>query len=257
MIGKFLILFKRLFKANDVKGKISPEIFLSIKKLQDKIDIKFTSYNYYVKALTHRSYLEINHELSKSNERLEFLGDSVLNMIVAKYLFFTFNNSDEGFLTKSRSACVNRDRLAAAARNLGLQDYVLYNQKYLRGSEDGFSTILADTLEALIGAIYLDHGIPKVEKFVIDFVIQPFEEDEAFLSDHNYKGKLLEYTHAKKLATPKYILVSSDGPSHKKEFVVNVVVGDEIIGIGHGKNKKSAEQNASKDALQKLGIVDF
>jgi len=223
--------------------------------LQTDLGIKIRNYGFYIKALTHRSFLELHPELLKSNERLEFLGDSILNMIVGKYLFEHFQEESEGFLTKTRASLVNRESLSAAGEEINLQKYLLYNEKYLRGSYDGLQTILADGMEALIGAIFLDSGLKCVEKFVIAYIIRPSEENDTLLIDTNYKGQLLEIAHAQKLPLPRYDLIKEEGPDHKKEFTIEVYLGSNSMGVGLGKSKKSAEQEASKIALQKLKII--
>jgi len=250
LLRKFL---NWLFK----KRKLSDEelqnlITQNIKALEQRIGFPIYNQNYYIKALTHRSYLELYPELIKSNERLEYLGDSVLNMIVGQFLFEAYDEEGEGFLTKARAALVNRNRLAKAAEDLNLEKFLLYNHKYLRNSDDGLQTILADALEALIGAIYLDKGLEQAQKFVAKWIIEPYEEDERFLIDTNYKGQLLELAHANKYESPRYILKNVEGPDHKKEFTVDVYIGDKYLGTGKGKSKKVAEQNASQKALEFL-----
>lgn len=243
---RFLFLKK---KFNEGIDKNFLKNFIGLQKL---IGFKISNPNLYLKALTHRSYLEVNPTLTKSNERLEFFGDSVLNMVVAKFLLKKFPKKNEGFLTKVRAAIVNRYHLSKSAEELGLDKLILFNDKYLRGSKDGFQTIMADALEALIAAIYLDKGIKKTEKFIHKKIIKSFEFEKEFLIDKNYKGQLLEYTHAKKLPIPYYKVVNEEGPSHSKKFNIQVFIGDEIYGEGSGKNKKVAEQEASRMALQKF-----
>ena len=222
--------------------------------LHTDLGIKIRNYGYFIKALTHRSFLELHPELIKSNERLEFLGDSILNMIVGKYLFEHFQDESEGFLTKTRASLVNRENLSSVSEEINLQKYILYNEKYLRGSYDGLQTILADGLEALIGAIFLDRGLDDAERFVIEYIIKPSDDNHSFLIDTNYKGQLLEIAHAQKLPLPRYDLIKEEGPDHKKEFTIEVYLGYDLMGAGHGKSKKSAEQEASKIALQKLKV---
>lgn len=253
MFGKLL---DRFFFFRRRKNFIDPELRNRFQKnytILKKI-LGFTPRNkfYFIKALTHSSYLELYPELSKSNQRLEFLGDSVLSMIVANYLFENFTNEEEGFLTKTRAALVNREHLYLTAQEIGLNNIILYNEKYLRDSMEGMQTIFADGLEAMIGAIYLDQGLSKTKKFVIERIIKPYEVDQNFLVDTNYKGQLLEYAHSKKLHQPRYIIRSEEGPPHKKEFIIDVFFGDELFGTGNGRNKKTAEQEASNNALQKL-----
>lgn len=251
LLDRFVNLFLRKNKSNDT----NTAILKHLESLQTLLGFRVINNNYYIKALTHRSYLEINPELLKSNERLEFLGDSVLNMIVGQYLFENYEDEGEGFLTKARSSLVNRDRLYAAADKLQLKGMILYNQKYLGDFEDGLQTILADSVEALIGAIYIDKGLKEAARFVLKWLVYPYEEDESFLIDTNYKGQLLEFTHAKRIETPRYVLKNVEGPDHKKEFTVEVFIGNELMGVGKGKNKKTAEQNASMAALSKLKVI--
>jgi ribonuclease III len=250
-------LFKKILSWLFRKRKLSNEelrnlISQNLKILESRIGFQIHNKAYYIKALTHRSYLELYPELKKSNERLEFLGDSVLNMLVGQFLFETYENEGEGFLTKARAALVNRNRLAKTAEELNLEKFLMYNHKYLRDSIDGLQTILADATEALIGAIYLDKGLEQAKKFVDRWVIEPYEEGEKFLIDTNFKGQLLELAHANKLESPKYILKNVEGPDHKKEFTVDVFIGDKYLGTGKGKSKKIAEQNASQQALEFL-----
>ncbi len=240
---------RRKFSTDNNLNKIIKKNLVS---LQSSLSISIKNPNYYIKALTHSSFLDLHPELIKSNERLEFLGDSVLSMIVGKYLFENYPDEEEGFLTKSRSSLVNRERLAEAAEEFGLQNIILYNQRYLRDSIEGVQTILADSLEAIIGAIYLDQGLNRVEQFIISKLINPLEGDDSFLVDTNYKGQLLELSHSNKMPPPRYNVVKEDGPPHNKEFTIEVFIADELMGVGFGKNKKSAEQQASRQALQKL-----
>ncbi|MEW6195889.1 MAG: ribonuclease III [Bacteroidota bacterium] len=256
MLSLIFERLKKLFKNKKISSTLfRDEILITLNTLQKILDFQISNPTLYVKALTHRSYLEINPELGKSNERLEFLGDSVLNMIVANYLFVNYDEEGEGFLTKARSALVNRERLFIAAEKLALENIILYNQRYLGDSKEGLQTVLADTVEALIGAIYLDKGLEIAEKFVLKWLVLPYEEDESFLIDTNYKGQLLEYAHAKKMELPVYKVIKIDGPEHKREFTIEVYVGDKMLGIGKGKNKKSAEQNASKIAINNLKTI--
>ena len=256
MFGKLL---DRFFFFRRRKYFIDPELRTRFRKnytILKKI-LGFTPRNksYFIKALTHSSYRELYPQLFKNNERLEFLGDSVLSMIVASHLFENYTNEEEGFLTKSRAALVNREHLYLTAQEIGLNNIILYNEKYLRDSMEGMQTIFADGLEALIGAIYLDQGLNKTKEFVIERIIKPYEVDQNFLIDTNYKGQLLEFAHSKKLQSPRYIVRSEEGPPHRKEFIVDVFLGNELLGTGNGKNKKTAEQEASNNALQKLKNV--
>lgn len=249
----FVSLIKKLFKRRNTEIEVtSEEIGIKIDALEKVLNFEISSKSFYIKALTHRSYLEIYPDLEKSNERLEFLGDSVLNMVVAKYLFEKYKEEGEGYLTKARANLVNRDNLFKAAESLGLINFILFNRKYLKDSKEGFKTILADAFEALVGAIFLDKGIGQAETFINKWIINPARSNQEFLIDTNFKGQLLEYTHANKLEVPRYVLQKEEGPEHNKEFTIEVHIGDRLMGVGKGFNKKSAEQEASKIALENL-----
>lgn len=206
--------------------------------------------SYFIKALTHRSYLETTTENIKSNERLEFLGDAILGKITAEYLFQNYLEENEGFLTKSRAHLVNKETLETAAFNLKLEDYIFYNKRYLKFEKNNIGNIMADALEALIAAIYLEFGIETAKKFVLTYIINPNIEEGLINFDNNYKGQLLEYAHFKKLSQPVYEIIEQNGPQHDKIFTIKVSLNDEIYGIGKGHNKKSAEQEAAKNALE-------
>jgi len=206
----------------------------------------------FLEALAHRSYVETFHDIPKSNERLEFLGDSILGFIVGKFLFENFPGENEGFLTKYRSYFVNKNALAKTAREMELENLVLYNKRFIKPDSEGLNTVLADCLEALTAAVYFDAGMEKTEEFVRRWIIDPhFDQTKNFV-DTNYKGQLLEYSHAHKIAPPVYKILKEEGPAHKKKYVVQVKVGDKILGTGEGNNKKNAEQSAAKEAFLKL-----
>ncbi|MDA3860583.1 MAG: ribonuclease III [Melioribacteraceae bacterium] len=248
-------LFNKLFLFFSKKSeseKVSDFEREKLNKLSEKLKLHFNNPLLYAKGLTHRSYLEKNTVLNKSNERLEFLGDAVLGVIVAEILFAKFPDEDEGFLTKARSHIVDKKALIESATRLGLKKYLLYDHRFIKDTEEGIKTILSDCMEALIGAIYIDQGIQEAEKFVIKWVVKPNLESGNYQVDKNYKGQLLELTHLKKLPPPEYLLVSSDGPDHNKEFIIVVQIDETKYGIGRGRNKKGAEQEAAKRTLLSL-----
>jgi len=252
LLKSFFENLKKIFNRRIISNTIPAEILSKIESLQEKLGFNIEDRAYFVKAITHRSYLEINPGLEKSNERLEFLGDAVLNMIVGAYLFENYVEEEEGFLTKARSSLVNRERLYMTAENLGLKNYLMYNHRYIGDSFEGLKTILADSLEAIIGAIYIDKGLQEAEKFVLNNIVYPYEEDESFLVDKNFKGQLLEFTHSKKMDPPRYVVTKMEGPEHKREFTIEVHIGDLLYGTGMGRSKKSAEQEASRQAISSL-----
>ncbi|GBD87440.1 ribonuclease 3 [bacterium BMS3Abin03] len=224
----------------------------NIRKLRSVLNINITDKTLYTRALIHRSFLEINDNIELSNERLEFLGDSVLSLTVAEFLFKNFPEEDEGFLTKIRAKFVNRDSLGEAAESIGLGDFILIGNNLTRSFIKNSKTVLSDTFEALIGAIYLDQGLKECKKFVYRIVIEPNMRNDEYLIDENYKSQLLEYAQANKFQIPTYKVVNEEGPQHNRIFTVIVLMGDESMGAGKGKTKKTAEQNAARVALRKL-----
>ena len=223
-----------------------------LKKLKKLLKVPIQNKSFYAKALIHRSYLEHDNFYGVSNERLEFLGDSVLSLAVAEYLFKNFPDEDEGFLTKVRAKFVNRNSLGDAAKSIGIGDMILIGSNLSRNFIKNSNTVLSDTLEAIIGAIYLDLGLEASKKFVGRVIIKPKMENDAYLEDKNYKSQLLEFAQANKMPIPVYQTINEEGPQHNRIFTVKVSIGSNATGTGKGKNKKSAEQNAAKAALHQL-----
>lgn len=251
----FRKLSSLFFKKKDYSNKflIDDQQRKKIREIEKKLDISIRLPHYYIKALTHKSFPEQNAGyFKKSNERLEFLGDSILGMIVAKFLFKKYPSATEGFLTKTRSQLVNKEALVIAAERLKMKDLVSYNEKFVNGSVEGLHTIIADAVEALIGAIYIDQGLKTTERIISKWILKPRFSDDTATLDNNYKGQLLELTHARKLGEPIYKIIGQEGPEHQKKFTVEVFIAGEARGTGIGHNKKSAEQQASKSALAKL-----
>jgi ribonuclease-3 len=232
-----------------IKKFLSPQKFLELQKI---LNIRIKNKSHYIQALMHRSFLEELEEEDLSNERLEFLGDSVLSLVVAEYLFETFPEEDEGFMTKIRARLVNRVALSNAAENIGLENFILIDQNLSNTFAKASKTVLSDALEAIIGAIYLDNGLNVSREFIHRVLIEPTTKEDDYLIDENYKSQLLEFAQANKLEVPNYIVIKEEGPQHDRIFTIKVLVGDEYFGIGEGKNKKAAEQNAAKSALEKI-----
>lgn len=228
---------------------LNADKFLELEKI---IGISIKNKSYYIQALMHRSFLEELDSEDISNERMEFLGDSVLSLIVAEYLFENFPNEDEGFLTKTRAKLVNRFALSDSAESMGLAKFILINQNLSNSFSKASKTVLSDAFEAIIGAIYLDNDLNVARKFIHKVLIDPLIKDGEYLKDENYKSQLLEYAQANKLETPNYVVVKEEGPQHDRIFTIKVTAGKEISGTGTGRNKKSAEQNAAKCALDQI-----
>ncbi|MCX6149949.1 MAG: ribonuclease III [Ignavibacteriales bacterium] len=253
MNTRLLNLLKKIISSKKFKFSEYPENFSDIlleklSLLEKLLGYKIKDPTFYIKALTHRSYNEFTDFNLRSNERLEYLGDSVLSLLIAEYLFKKFPKEDEGFLTKTRSKLVNRNALAKAAERINLLDYMLVSNSFLSIS-NGVATIVSNAIEALIGAIYIDAGIDAARKFIELVIIKPGTEDNGIMEDKNFKSQLLEYTQANRLENPYYKIVKEDGPNHAKVFTVEVYVDNNCLGSGTGKNKKEAEQNAAKLAL--------
>jgi len=252
-------LFSRLLKyfgfreesnnSHQVNKILTP---LKFSELEELIGFPIKEKSHYIQALMHRSFLEELDDDDISNERLEFLGDSVLSLVVAEYLFENFPKENEGFLTKIRAKLVNRFALSDAAEEIGLANFILINQNLTNTFARASKTVLSDAFEAIIGAIYLDHGLEISKKFIYKVLIDPITKDGDYLIDENYKSQLLEFAQANKIEVPNYIVIEEEGPQHDRVFTVKVNVGEEYFGIGKGKNKKSAEQNAAKATLEKI-----
>lgn len=255
--ARFLEIFK-----TQKKDRTQPEILKSFphekfKTLESIIGSSTDNKQIYLEALIHRSYLEEDEQLNSSNERLEFLGDSVLNLVIGEYLFNNFPNEEEGFLTKVRAKLVNRNALSFIAEQLRLGDLLILSTNVPKSVAQSSKSILADALEALIGALYLDKGLETCKKFVQKNILEPALKNGEYLIDENYKSQLLEYAQANKLDTPVYQIISEEGPHHNKTFTAEVILEGKIFGNGRGKSKKEAEQNAARVALGRLETSEF
>jgi ribonuclease-3 len=219
--------------------------------LEDVIGIKFNNPALLQQAMVHRSYLNESKEFPESNERLEFLGDSVLSILTTEFLYKKFPKLTEGQLTNARSVLVRGKTLAAVARDLGLGKYLLMSRGERDTGGENNSAILADAVEALIGATYLDQGLDVARSFLQKFLYnRNFEAPD-------YKSEAQKQAQAKLKTSPKYKVISSFGPDHDKTFVVDIYLKDEIYGQGKGKSKQEAEQAAAKIALEKLNSIKY
>jgi ribonuclease-3 len=202
-------------------------------------------------ALTHRSWVNEHSHIRESNERLEFLGDAVLEFVVSKELFSRFPDKEEGYLTALRANLVNTVNLSQVAGklNLGISLFLSKGEEETGGRTN--QSILADTVEAIIGGLYIDSGLEKAEKFIYEHLLNDIDKKlEEPLKDA--KSRLQEYVQARGFQAPKYQLVSEAGPDHYKIFTLEVVVEGESWGKGTGKNKSEAAQNAATKALERI-----
>jgi len=231
------------------------ELPVDFERLQEQIGYSIRDRSLFYRALLHRSYLQYSQTKDlKSNERMEFLGDSVLNLVVGEYLYHNFPEATEGELTKFRARLVNRKALALYAREIDLWNFILMSAGAAQTLGKGSDSILADTYEALIAAVYLDGGYWESRRFVERQVLAAVQKGLLDIMDENYKSMLLEYSQAQGMGLPRYNLIKEEGPDHDRSFTVEVVVGKKALGTGVGKNKKAAEQHAAARALRRIGM---
>jgi ribonuclease III len=219
--------------------------------LEEALGIHFQNPDLLHMALTHRSYIyETAGAGLSSNERLEFLGDSILAFISADYLYHTFPELNEGELSDLRAALVRGETLANFARAIKLGNFLLMGK-----GEQGSQRVLASAFEAVLGAIYLDQGLEAVQRFLMPR-LEPLAHHivaKRLFKDH--KSLFQELAQAHDGITPSYRLVSQEGPSHKREFTVEVLLGEQVAGRGQGRNKQAAEQEAARKALSSRGWI--
>ncbi|WP_263786496.1 ribonuclease III [Salinibacter grassmerensis] len=209
--------------------------------------------SHYRRALTHRSLLRVHPERTfESNERLEFLGDALLDVFVGEVLYERFPEKDEGALTRLRARLVSERPLATYARHLGLGPHLLMSENAAEGNGRDNPSILADAFEAFVGAIYLDLGYAAARGFVQDQVLAPIDLQDVATRDENYKSQLLEHLQARGRPQPTYHVVQEKGPSHDKTFTVEVRIGDTAHEQGTAGSKQDAEQQAARRTLNEI-----
>jgi len=221
-----------------------------IEQLERQIGVEFKDKNLLIQAMTHSSYAnEKKLEKYQSNERLEFLGDAVLEMVISEFLFLNSPKLAEGELTKTRASLVCEPALSHCARGLELGDYLYLGKGEESTGGRSRDSIISDSLEALIGAIYLDGGWMKAKEFVEKYVLKDLENKRLF---YDSKTVLQEMTQAYTEERISYQLVGEEGPDHEKIFTAQVKLGKKVLGSGRGKTKKSAEQEAAYHAIKAL-----
>jgi len=207
----------------------------------------------YLKALRHRSLVaEKNMAATESYEQLEFIGDAVLDLVVSEIIYEMYPDAGEGMLTQLRSRLVKGEMLARLARNIHLMEYIELGERVKNQGVEQSKSVLADAFEALVGAVFQDHGYNACRDFVVKLYKENVDFDELITLSDNYKSILLEMVQAKKMPAPIYRIVKEAGPGHEKIFDVEVRVNDKVMGTGSGKNKKKAEQAAARSALNIL-----
>lgn len=229
---------------------------IDLEKLQDRLGHSFENQELLVRALVHRSFAYENQDLRADNETLEFLGDSVLGLAISHLLLDLFPNCDEGELSRLRSSIVNERVLAMIATSLDLGDFLLLGKgEELSGGRQKPS-LLADGLEAVLAAVYLDGGLDSALRLVRTMFgeyLEHKEEDYLLKTlDKDYKTQLQEITQAKLKLTPVYFLESEKGPDHDKTFFMRVEIGEQVLAYGYGKSKKEAQQEAARKAIDRI-----
>jgi len=223
--------------------------------LERKINYSFNNKMLLQEAVTHRSYAA-ERKLNFDNQRLEFLGDAVIQIIITTYLYNHFTTQKEGELTKLRASIVQRSTLAIFANTISLNEFLFMGKGELESKGNERESTLCDAFEALIGAIYLDSSLNEAERVFMDIFNPIYNSPSTITEDDNPKGTLQEHTQKNLNSKPDYFITNMEGPQHNPTYIVNVKINGNIVGTGRGANKKLAETEAAKSALKNLKITD-
>ncbi|CRZ34320.1 ribonuclease-3 [Herbinix hemicellulosilytica] len=223
----------------------------SVSLLEDRIGYKFKNPSLLLQAITHSSYAnEMKMRKESNNERLEFLGDAVLELVTSEYVFERYNDLSEGDLTKLRAGMVCEQALSSCAKELNIGEYLLLGKGEDISGGRMRDSILSDALEAIIGAIYLDGGFTSAKEFVQKNILNQIEDKELFFDSKTILQEMVQNeNHKQKI---RYKLISEEGPDHNKSFTIALYVGNKQYGCGVGRTKKAAEQEAALQAIKKL-----
>lgn len=234
---------------------LSKEYIIKLKQLQKKIHYKFRKFHFLQEALTHTSYVNENPQIKlKSNETLEFLGDSVLGLLITEYLYIKFPDFSEGKLSILKSTLVSEQVLADLSKALDLGEYLILGKGEDKGLTRMRHSVLSNALESIIGSIYLSGGLKAARKFVYRIYKDRLKDIQQSDILGSYKNRLQHYTQTEFGCMPVYKIVSEKGPSHNKIYEIAVSFNDRVYGSGKGSSKKRAEQEAARDALITLGL---
>jgi len=233
-------------------SKKSPTKQINLDKVQEIIGYRFNELSLLRLALTHRSYASTSDDADQSNERMEFLGDSVLGLVIAHQLFKDHPDWREGELTKVKALLVNETTLAEIGKEIGLNQHIFLSIDEDKSGGSERSSIVSDAVESVIAAVYMDGGLDAARKFVLEQIYTRKANVVADRSQRNYKGELLELVQGKGESMPRYDVVSESGPDHDKTFNVVVSINGRALGSGIGSSKKEAEQKAAAEALERL-----
>lgn len=224
-------------------------------QLAQRLKLDFVDRLLLSRALTHRSYLNEHPEALEDNERLEFLGDAVLDFVVGAWLYHQFPEMPEGDLTRMRSALVHTEQLAVFARKIRLGDAMRLGRGEIQAGGRERDALLCDTFEAVIGAIYLNGDIKAVDKFMDQFLFESAEDIILNHKNEDPKSLLQEWSQSQGFLAPQYVTRDSYGPDHSKVFEVDVLIANEYYASGSGPSKQAAAKDAARKALEKIGLA--
>ena len=228
----------------------SPEDFIK------RLNLPLKNYFLVSRALTHRSYLNENRDAIEDNERLEFLGDAVLDFLVAEWLYHHYPEKPEGDLTRLRAALVYTDQLANFAKKIQLGKALRLGKGEIQAGGRDRTTLLCDAFEALVGAIYLQNGVAAVKKFIEPLLLDVVDEIYLNHLEVDSKSRLQEWAQGNGFASPVYEMISEEGPDHQKIFEMEVRINGQPYGRGKGSSKQSAEKAAARKSLLNIGILE-
>lgn len=234
------------------------EVDIDISEIEATLGYAFTDQMLLVNALTRRSFWHEHRETcSANNERMEFLGDAVLGLVIADILYQEFPDDEEGHLQKKRASLVNRAALARLMKQLDLARFIRMGKGDEISGCRSRASILADTLEAIVAAVYLDGGLPEAARMIQRHFYPLIERCSTREGTDDYRSALQQKTQAELGVTPDYRLLDQWGDDHEKQFTVAVFLTHQMVGWGTGKNKREAAQNAARDALERMGAADW
>lgn len=227
-----------------------------LERLEKRIGYRFNDRSLLRTALSHLSWVnERGGDYNDSNERLEFLGDAVLDLVVSDYLFARFESAREGKLTRLKSSIVSRSALAEQAARIKLEDFVIYSRDNFSELERGKQTMVSNSLEAIIGAIYLDGGLEAARSFVFEKILDSGRSELVYDDFQEAKNRLLHLAQVNFHCQPSYRIVAINGPEHAREFICEVHVAGKLMGHGSGASKKDAEKTAALQAVENLDEI--
>jgi ribonuclease III len=223
-----------------------------LKELSKIININFNDYNVLESALVHSSYVNEKSRNLTDNERMEFLGDAILNIVICEFLYMSYKDQSVGNLTKIKSHVVSAEVLSTIARKIKLGKFILLGKGEELSNGRKKPSLLANTFEALLAAIYIDCGMDKVRKLIIHLFRDKIEKSNKTPHKYDFKSQFQEYALESLSELPEYKILQESGPSHDKKFKIGLMLQNEIVGVGSGRTKKEAQQNAARIALDTL-----